>query len=57
MNTDTDEADITSLGTFLPATGKARFPMDRRQIPPGSLNQVPVSTGVKEGMSPLSGGR
>ena len=26
-------------------------------IPPGSLNQVPASAGVKLGMSPLSGGR
>jgi len=25
-------------------------------IPPGSLNQVPTSAGVKAGMSPLSGG-
>ena len=26
-------------------------------IPPGSLNRVPASTGVKAGMSPLPGGR
>ena len=26
-------------------------------IPPGSLNRVPASAGVKAGMSPLSGGR
>jgi len=26
-------------------------------IPPGSLNRVPVSAGVKAGMSPLPGGR
>ena len=26
-------------------------------IPPGSLNQVPASAGVKAGMPPLSGGR
>jgi len=26
-------------------------------IPPGSLNRVPSSAGVKAGMSPLSGGR
>ena len=26
-------------------------------IPPGSLNQVPASAGVKAGMSPLQGGR
>ena len=26
-------------------------------IPPGSLNSVPASAGVKAGMSPLSGGR
>ena len=25
-------------------------------IPPGSLNRVPASAGVKAGMSPLSGG-
>ena len=36
MNTDSDEADVTSLGrpfhTFAPATGKARPPIvDRRQ--------------------------
>ena len=26
-------------------------------IPPGSLNRVPASAGVKAGMSPLPGGR
>jgi len=26
-------------------------------IPPGSLNRVPASVGVKAGMSPLPGGR
>jgi len=26
-------------------------------IPPGSLNRVPASAGVRAGMSPLSGGR
>ena len=26
-------------------------------IPPGSLNRVPASAGVKEGKSPLPGGR
>ena len=26
-------------------------------IPPGSLNRVPASAGVKTGMSPLPGGR
>jgi len=26
-------------------------------VPPGSLNRVPVSAGVKAGMSPLPGGR
>ena len=26
-------------------------------IPPGSLNRVPVSAGVRAGMSPLPGGR
>ena len=26
-------------------------------IPPGSLNRVPTSAGVKAGMSPLPGGR
>ena len=26
-------------------------------IPPGSLNRVPASTGVRAGMSPLPGGR
>ena len=26
-------------------------------IPPGSLNRVPASAGVKAGKSPLSGGR
>ena len=26
-------------------------------IPPGSLNRVPASSGVREGMSPLPGGR
>jgi len=37
LNTDSDEADVTSLGrpfhTFAPATGKARPPIvDRRQV-------------------------
>jgi len=37
LNTDSDEADVTSLGrpfhTFAPATGKARPPtVDRRQV-------------------------
>jgi len=31
--------------------------LTRPCIPPGSLNRVPASAGVKAGMSPLSGGR
>jgi len=43
LNTDSDEADVTSLGrpfhTFAPATGKARPPIvDRRQVGTSSLS-------------------
>ena len=40
---------ITGHGTYLRSTQPC--------IPPGSLNRVPVSAGVRAGMSPLPGGR
>jgi len=49
LNTDSDEADVTSLGrpfhTFTPATGKARPPIvDRRQVGTSSCSvQADVS--------------
>jgi len=44
LNTDSDEADVTSLGrlfhTFAPATGKARPPtVDRRQVGTSSCSE------------------
>jgi len=41
------------IETFKIVTGRSTQPC----IPPGSLNRVPASAGVKAGMSPLPGGR
>ena len=55
-----DQLDTTTFSYHSLSTGRRqRRCADTTQpcIPPGSLNRVPASAGVRAGMSPLPGGR
>jgi len=48
---------VTVLGGYTISVCKKPTRSTQPCIPPGSLNRVPASVGVKARMSPLSGGR
>jgi len=52
-----DNPVIVGVVRWLSASDTAGYRSTQPCIPPGSLNRIPASAGVKAGMSPLSGGR
>ena len=52
-------SDLRMIGREFDPPRSLQFHVTSTQpcIPPGSLNRVPASAGVKAGMSPLPGGR
>ena len=51
------DGGISSADVLTKTRGPVNLSATQPCIPPGSLNRVPASAGVREGMSPLPGGR